>query len=190
MCRLKKAIYGLKQSDRNWNKQLENKLKSFGLKKSRIDPCVYYTEGLMLAIYVDDIIIFWKDTKLRDKLKASLSSAFMMKDMGQATDCVGLHITYEDGKISLDQSKYIQEILKRFNMINYKPSKTPSDPNQKLSASMCASNEEERHELQDVPYQEVVGSLLYLAQGTRPDIAFAVNDVSRFNSNFGKSHWQ
>lgn len=111
-----------------------------------------------------------------------------MKDMEQATNCIGLHITYEVGAISLDQSNYIQEIMERFNMSDCKPSKSPSDPNQKLSLSMCANNEEEHRELQNVPYQEAVGSLLYLAQGTRPDIAFAVNDVSRFNSNFGKTH--
>lgn len=189
VCRLKKAIYGLKQSDREWNKRLKNILKSFGLKNSRTDPYVYFSHGLILGIYVDDIIIFWKDVKLRDKLKASLSSVFKMKDMGQATNCIGLHITYEDGAINMDQSSYIQKILERFNMSDCKPYKSPSDPNQKLSLSMCTSNETEQREIQNIPYQEAVGSLLYLAQGIRPDIAFAVNDVSRFNSNFGKAYW-
>ncbi|XP_067208508.1 uncharacterized protein [Linepithema humile] len=74
-------------------------------------------------------------------------------------------------------------------MINCKPAATPSDPNQKLSTEMSPKTEDKKQELEGVPYQEAVGSLLYLAQGTRPDIAFAVNNVSRFNSNFGKSHW-
>lgn len=189
VCRLKKTIYGLKQNGREWNKQLKNTLKSFGLKNSRTDPCIYFTHGLILGIYVDDIIIFWKDVKQRDKLKASLNSVFKMKDMGQATNCIGLQITYEDKAISLDQSSYIKKILERFNMSDCKPCKSPSDTNQKLSLSMCANSEAEQQELQNIPYQEAVGSLLYLAQGTRPDIAFAVNDVSRFNSNFGKAHW-
>ncbi|XP_031638169.1 secreted RxLR effector protein 161-like [Contarinia nasturtii] len=63
---------------------------------------------------------------------------------------------------------------------------TPSDLNQKLSIAMITDKDEENA---NIPYQEAVGSLLYLAQYTRPDIAFAVNDVSRFNSNFGQAHW-
>lgn len=54
---------------------------------------------------------------------------------------------------------------------------------------MCPNNETERLELHSIPYQEAVGLLLYLVQGTRSDITFADNNVSRFNSNFGKSHW-
>lgn len=61
------------------------------------------------------------------------------------------------------------------------------DTNQKLSISNVS--DEEKREMEGVPYQEAVGSLLYLVQGTRPDIAFAVNDVSRFNSNYGRTHW-
>lgn len=63
---------------------------------------------------------------------------------------------------------------------------TPSDPAQKLSVEMITEDDSKNH---DIPYQEAVGSLLYIAQCTRPDIAFSVNDVSRFNSNFGIAHW-
>lgn len=62
----------------------------------------------------------------------------------------------------------------------------PSDPNQKLSIEMITDDDKNTGK---IPYQEAVGSLLYVAQCTRPDIAFAVNDVSRFNSNFGLVHW-
>lgn len=193
VCKLKKAIYGLKQSGREWNKKLERTLKSFGLRKSLVEPCVYFTNDLdvILAIYVDDILIFWKNAEKRDEIKKSLSGAFKMKDMGAASNCVGLRITrHENGDISLDQSTYIKQILDRFNMTECNPISTPSDTNIKLSLSMCPQNEKERMEVLNIPYQEAVGSLLYLTQGTRPDIAFAVNDVSRFNSNFGIQHWK
>lgn len=152
---------------------------------------LYFTDNssLIVAIYVDDILIFWKDETVRKKLKTSLSAAFKMKDMGKAANCVGLHITYGAGTIRLDQSKYTQEILQRFGMAECKPAVTPSDVNEKLSVSMCPSNERGKEDMAKIPYQEAVGCLLYLVQGTRPDIAFAVNDVSRFNSNFGKAHW-
>lgn len=192
VCKLNRSIYGLKQSSREWNKKLENALKSFGLRKSQVDPCVYFSNNidLILAIYVDDILIFWKDEEKKNELKKSLSTVFKMKDMGVANNCVGLHITYnQNGNICLDQSTYIRDMLKKFNMADCKPVSTPSDANQKLTMDMCASSEGDREKLRNIPYQEAVGSLLYLVQGTRPDITFAVNDVSRFNANFGNSHW-
>lgn len=81
------------------------------------------------------------------------------------------------------------QVLKRFNMENCKPVTTPSDPNQILSISMSPKTETEIEEVKNIPYQEAVGSLLYLAQGTRLDIMFAVSNVSRFNSNSGTAHW-
>ncbi|KAK9685591.1 hypothetical protein QE152_g37928 [Popillia japonica] len=102
-----------------------------------------------------------------------------MKDMGTASNCLGLHITqHENGDISLDQSSYINDILKRFKMSECTPKSTPSDTNVKLSLSMCPQNDEDRKEVLKIPYQEAVGALLYLSQGTRPDITFAVNDVN------------
>lgn len=96
----------------------------------------------------------------------------MMKDMGFAKGCIGIRIIQAEKFIELDQSIYISEILNRFGMDTCKPVCTPSDTNAKLSIDMPSE------ELRKIPYQEAVGSLLYLAQGTRPDIAFAVNDVS------------
>lgn len=192
VCKLKRPIYGLKQSSREWNKKLTSKLKSFGLLKSRADPCVYFTKdkSLIVAVYVDDLLIFWKDEELKNKLKSSLNTWFKMKDMGKATNCVGINISYTEDGISLDQTKYIEDILQKFNMAECKPVKTPSDTNQKLSVNMCPKTENEIREMANVPYQEAVGSLLYLVQGTRPDLAFAVNDVSRYNNNYGKAHWK
>lgn len=65
---------------------------------------------------------------------------------------------------------------------------TPSDLNQKLSIQMCTEYDSKKREMAKIPYQEAVGSLLYLFEGSRPDIAFAVTDVSRFNKNYGEIH--
>ncbi len=186
--KLKKAMYGLKQAGRQWNLKLEAALESFGLKKSKMDPCVYFNDNLslMVAIYVDDILIFWREKATMEKLKSSLSSMFRMKDMGIAETCVGIKIKHTSHGISLDQCSYIEEILKRFDMHECKPVGTPSDSNVKLSAAMITDDDNEIK----IPYQEAVGSLLYLAQCTRPDIAFSVNDVSRFNAKYGIAHWR
>lgn len=191
VCKLNRAIYGLKQSGRVWNEKLTKMLKSFGLKKSSSDPCVFFTPDLTLivTIYVDDFLIFWKDENVLNELKGALCQAFKMKDLGAAVSCIGLHITYTDEGIALDQKAYISEVINRFGMMNANPVATPSDVNQKLSVSMSPTDQKERDEMAATPYQSLVGCLLFIAQGTRPDIAFAVNDVSRFNSNYGRPHW-
>lgn len=185
VCRLKKAMYGLKQSGRQWNKCLDDALQSFGLIKSKIDMCVYYTKhvDLIIAIYVDDLLIFWRDEDVRDNLKRRLEKRFKMKDLGRAKTCVGLSIHFEDDGISIGQPQYAKEILARFEMSNCKPVSTPVDISQKLTAAIPDN------ELLDVPYLEAVGSLLYLVQGTRPDLAFSVSYVSRFNLRHGAAHW-
>ena len=188
VCKLKKAIYGLKQSGREWNIKLCSFLKSYGLENSKVDPCIYLNSNktLVVAIYVDDLLIFWKDENNLNTLKQALCNKFKMKDLGTAKNVVGLNITYESDGIALNQSKYINEILKRFKMEECNPCSTPSDLNQKLTNDMIESN----NLVGKVPYQEAVGSLIYVSQGTRPDIAYAVNNVSRFNNNHGEAHWK
>lgn len=189
--KLNRAMYGLKQAGRQWNRKLEDALKSFGLKKSKLDPCIFYNHNLdlIVVIYVDDILIFWRDPKTLAKIKSSLSSTFKMKDLGTATHCIGVRIKQTNEYIEIDQTTYINEILERFRMENSKPVATPSDTNVKLSKDLGKSDEVNDEELKKIPYQAAVGCLLYLTQWSRPDIAFAVNDVSRFNSNYRFSHW-
>lgn len=152
---------------------------------------VFYNHNLELivVIYVDDILIFWRDPQELAKVKAFLSSTFKMKDLGPAKNCVGIRITQTDEYIALDQTRYINEILERFNMQNSKPVATPSDNNVKLSTDLGSYDKVSEDELKKIPYQAAVGCLLYLTQCTRPDITFAVNDVSRFNSNYRIPHW-
>lgn len=182
----------MKQAGRQWNRKLEAALKSFGLVKSKLDPCVFYNHDLdlIVAVYVDDILIFWKDAKTLAKIKESLSSTFKMKDLGAATNCVGIRIKQTDQYIELDQAMYINEILERFNMQNSHVISTPSDNNVKLSKHLGSSSNLDEEALSHIPYQQAVGCLLYLTQCTRPDLEFAVNDVSRFNSNYRMAHWQ
>lgn len=109
-----------------------------------------------------------------------------MKDIGKAIECIGLKINQCMNSIEIDQMKFIEEVIERFDQSNAKIAKTPSDPNAKLSIKMINDNNDITGH---VPYQQAVGSLLYIAQDTRPDIAFAVNDVSRFNNKHCEQHW-
>lgn len=188
VCKLNRSIYGLKQAGHQWNLKLDGALQRFGLVKSKVDPCIYKTKNLQLiiAIYVDDFLILYKKTAELDSLKQYLNKNFMMKDLGSAKSCLGIRISQQKGVIQLDQAIYIENILERFGMINCKPVGTPADTSTKLSLQDFNENDSL---VGRVPYQEAIGSLLYVAQATRPDIAFAVNDASRFNLNHAQVHW-
>lgn len=191
VCKLRKAMYGLKQAGRVWNSKLDQTLKSFGLKCSKMDPCIYHGDelNLIIAIYVDDFLIFYKNEEKLNNIKKLLSKKFRMKDIGVAKGCLGIRIDQAKDGINIDQQNYTEEILKRFQMDDCKPMNTPCDSNVKLSIEMD-TEAADANELLKIPYQEAIGSLLYLSQGTRPDIAYAVNNVSRFNSNYTLSHWK
>lgn len=189
VCRLNRSIYGLKQAGRQWNLKLDNALKRFGLKKSKLDPCIYFTGDLsvLIAIYVDDFLIFFKSTTTLEKVKEYLNRTFNMKDLGAVSSCIGMKIKQLKDAIEIDQVAYVSQILDRFGMHDCKPVKTPSDTSEKLSIHTITPDDSL---VGKVPYQEAVGSLLYLAQSTRPDIAFAVSDVSRFNHHHGTAQWR
>ncbi|KXJ75469.1 hypothetical protein RP20_CCG011674 [Aedes albopictus] len=112
-----------------------------------------------------------------------------MKDLGYAEQILGMRVTQVDGRITLDQEKYIEQLLERFGMNDCNPVSTPFDASQKLSKEMSPKSSDEVERMANVPFRELVGGLQFVAQCTRPDIAFAVNAVSSYNSNPGEAHW-
>ncbi|KAG5674318.1 hypothetical protein PVAND_004295 [Polypedilum vanderplanki] len=190
VCKLNKAIYGLKQAGRQWNIKLDFTLKKIGLKNSKLDPCIYF-DGcleLIMAIYVDDLLIFYENEERLNELRSELKQNFKMKDIGIAKSCIGIRIHQSDDGIYLDQKVYIKEILKRFGMLDAKPVSNPCDTSNRLQSKTLSDGVVEERII--VPYREAVGSLLFVAQATRPDIAFAVSNVSRFNNEYTNTHWK
>ncbi|CAM8972008.1 unnamed protein product [Rhodiola kirilowii] len=115
-----------------------------------------------------------------------------MKDLGQAKQILGMHISRDrkNGKLWLSQEEYVEKILKRFKMEKAKPVSCPLVTPFKLTKGSSPKDEHEKKEMDKVPYASAVGSLMYAMICTRPDIAFAVGVVSRFLSNPGKDHWE
>lgn len=122
------------------------------------------------------MLIFFNNEEWKNQLKSTLMKHFNMKDLGEATSVLGIRINYDHEKaiITLDQRKYTEQILRRFNMFDCDPVKLPSDPNQKLTSEMSPTTEEQFEQMKSIPYQEAVGSIMYLAQCTRPDISFSI----------------
>jgi len=194
---LKKSLYGTKQAPHLWNNDVNAFIVSVGFTRLVSDACVYVKRTeygmIILSIFVDDIVIAYdaRDEKEWLAIKQLFMSKYKMKDLGEVSWILGMKLTRdrERGVMRLDQSLYLSNVLKRFDMWDCKPVSTPECPSVKLSLNDCPASEDDKKEMCDVPYMEAVGSLLYAAIGTRPDIAHAVNVVSKFTRNPGKAHW-
>lgn len=187
VCHLNKSLYGLKQAARAWNKRLDKVLLDLGYNRLQSEPCIYLKRGpeniSILAVYVDDLIFIYDNEIELSYLKNGLTKYFGVKDLGELSYCLGLHIARENGTndVKVDQKRYILETLSRFNMSECKTVTTPMDVSIDLrSQTESAGN---------VPYQNLIGCLMFLAINTRPDILFAVSFLSQFNQNPMQAHW-
>uniref|UniRef100_I1NMG2 Reverse transcriptase Ty1/copia-type domain-containing protein n=1 Tax=Oryza glaberrima TaxID=4538 RepID=I1NMG2_ORYGL len=187
VCKLLKSLYGLKQAPKQWHEKFDRTLTSAGFIVNDADKCVYYRhgggEGVILCLYVDDILIFGTNLEVINEVKSFLSQKFDMKDLGVADVILNIKLVRGENGIILLQSHYVEKILNRFGYIDSKPSPTPYDPSLLLRKNKRIA----RNQLE---YSQIIGSLMYLASATRPDISFAVSKLSRFTSNPGDDHWR
>ena len=189
VCRILKGLYGLKQSARGWNKTFSDFLKEYALIQSAADPCVFSsvnTPRLILALWVDDGLVMCSDQTLLQKLISHLQTKFEIT-VGDADVYVGLHITrdFSNHRLFIDQQRFTETLLDKYGFQNVNTVSTPSDPHVHLSVPLpddCDSL------VPNFPYQEIVGSLLYLATNSRPDIAQAVSVVAQYATNFREIH--
>lgn len=194
--RLLKSLYGLKQAPRLWNSQIHSVLTKSGLKQSASDQCIYsgMIDGklVILGLYVDDLLLACNDKIILEDIKRNLSSNFSYSDLGEAKYLLGFEIVRNrvNKTLLLHQSSYIKEILHKANMTDCKPSSVPANPSVRLSKDMSPKSKEEQDHMSRLPYRQIVGSLLYLVSGTRPDIAYSVSQACRFMQNPGKQHWE
>jgi hypothetical protein len=196
VCKLKRSIYGLKQSPRQWYKRFDSFMLAHGFKGSQYDSCFYikFVNGspIYLLLYVDDMLIAAKGKKEITTLKARLSSEFEMKDLGAAKKILGIEITRDrkPGLLFLSQHNYINKVFHHFNMPDTKKVTTPIAPHFKLSSTQCPFNDEDVEYMSRVSYSSVVGSLMYAMVCSRPDLSYAMSLVSRYMANPSKEHWK
>jgi hypothetical protein len=192
--KLKRSLYGLKQSGRMWYTRLSEYLIKRGYKNDELCPCVFIkktSSGFsIIAVYVDDMNIIGTLDEIRDTA-SYLKSEFEMKDLGKTRFCLGIELEHRACGILIHQSAYIQKMLRRFNMDKAHPASTPM-----IGRSLDIRKDPFRPKDDDeevlgaeIPYLSAIGALLYLAQCTRPDIAFSVNLLARFSSAPTQRHW-
>lgn len=185
--KLNKSLYGLKQAPRNWHRLIDRFVNVLGFKSSDADACVYSrSDGTLLLLYVDDLVIFSKHESTLVALSKEFSDRFKMSDLGPVSLYLGIQVRRDasTGDMSLDQSHYIDNLLTKFNMATCKPQITPAVTSSTLSASQSKGEKDAppdvalEHELQ-ITYASLVGALLYLSVCTRPDISHAVMQLTR-----------
>ncbi|GBL78228.1 Retrovirus-related Pol polyprotein from transposon TNT 1-94 [Araneus ventricosus] len=119
VCKLKKYLYGLKQSGHCWFSILNAILHDFGLNNTKSNPCVFHMKNnnklTILTVYVDDILMFSEDTKMVDLLHNHLSKHLNVKYDGIAKKCLGIEFNQTNSNITMPQSNYIKELLEKYN---------------------------------------------------------------------------
>ncbi len=183
VCRLRKSLYGLKQSPRCWNQALHEFLLEKGYKQTQADTCVYTYKSNILAVYVDDLLLVAPDEQEIARMKKGLMDRFKMKDLGPLHYLLGLRIVQDVNGVHIDQKNYINCMVDRFGLKDANVTMTPADTNVQLKAEDGVSNKVDR-----TGYQKLVSSLLYAAVGSRPDIAQAVSYVCRYTSDPNEAH--
>ena len=143
------------------------------------------TEGhTFILVWVDDIIVASRSMTVISDAKKALEATFHMEDRGRTHWFLGPRNRREEGKVTVDQERYIETMLERFQMDQCKPAGTPADMNLKFQKAQNRDKEVDQR-----IYRSLVGSLLFLAEQTRPDIMFTVNVLSRHMSARTNQHW-
>ncbi|KAL0303345.1 UNVERIFIED_CONTAM: hypothetical protein Sradi_6202600 [Sesamum radiatum] len=110
-----------------------------------------------------------------------------MKDLGEASYILGVKIIWID--IGMTQTSYIEKVLKRFKMENSEREFLPVRHGVKLAKKQSPKTDEELRKMFDIPYASVIGSIQYIVQCTRPDVAFALSVTNRYQACASEAHW-
>uniref|UniRef100_A0A5S6QQI6 Reverse transcriptase Ty1/copia-type domain-containing protein n=1 Tax=Trichuris muris TaxID=70415 RepID=A0A5S6QQI6_TRIMR len=189
--RLKRSIYGLKQSARAWNKKATEVLTSLGFDRANADLCLYTrresTGGTTyVLLYVDDLLVAGETEEITRNIGAKLNMHFVTKDLGEVSSYLGMQIErQEDGAFLLHQHSKIEQLLKKVGMSEAKPMGTPIE-----TGYLSTMNEFSVPLPNNVQYRQVIGSLLYIATVSRPDIALAVGLLCRRTESPTEYDWK
>ena len=202
VCRLRRSLYGLKQSPRCWNRKIDDFVVSLDFNRLESDHSIYVCstpnnpDFSIVALYVDDLLILTKNPAIMSSLKGKLASRFEMSDCGEVSHFLGISMLRDRSRrtISIHQEHFASQILERFGMSECHAVATPLDPSIKLCRAPSEGEITEKSaDAADKPadttlFRSIVGSLMYLMVSTRPDIASAIGIISQFAADPRQSH--
>lgn len=187
VCRLRKSIYGLKQSARCWNRALHATLLKLNFEQCESDPCLYVRrEGgktVYLLVYVDDILVASTDAAAIEAVFQALRKDFDITNLGKVKQFLGQEVRCNGGFYSLRLSSYIDGMIEKFGLKDCNPAKSPMDPSYIKSDSNSKPFEDITR------YRSLVGALLYVAVNARPDVAVSVSLLGRKVSGPTEMDW-
>lgn len=187
--KLLKSLYGLKQAGRNWNLLLTKWLvEDQHFVQAMSDTCLFIrinkkTKSVFIIVtYVDDLIGATSNPDEEKQFLEAFLSKFSLSRHDVLNWYVGMKIVQTKDRIDVEQPQYVTDMLHKFRMIDANPSSTPASL-QRLSKPDDNSFPGE------LPYRSLVGSLLYIAKCSRPDINFAVHQLTKFGNCYSQEHW-
>ncbi|GJX85970.1 putative ribonuclease H-like domain-containing protein [Tanacetum coccineum] len=174
--RVVKALYGLHQAPRAWYARLSTFLLKHNYRRGSIDKTLFIKKNsrdiILVQVYVDDIIFGSTNKAWCDEFEVLMKGEFEMSAMGELTFFLGLQVTQKSNGIFVSQDKYVQDMLKKFDMVNVRSAITP------FEATTPKSKEEPDEAVNVHLYRSMIDSLMYLT-ASRPDIHFAESACSR-----------
>lgn len=196
VCELRKGLYGMKQAGRIWNQTLNERMVSWGFERLACESCIYYrkspTGTTIAAVHVDDFLSIASSKDENERFKDQMREVWTISDLGTPKHIVGVSVEWDrDNKaVALSQTAFITRVVQQFGQAEAHPLSLPMDPGLKLRRpKRDTQTQEEKEDIAKLPYRLLVGCLLYIAIATRPDIAFAVQQLSQYLDSFDRSHW-
>ena len=189
-CHLHRALYGLRQAPRQWHARLKQELEAFGFTESEADPGLFSyhnkEDTIHLLVYVDDILIAAQSLSSVEWAKSKVMTAFEARDLGEAQTYLGMLIERDRTRqsLKLSQQRMTTQLLSKYQMQDAKPKSVPLTASTKLT-----KDEGEPLDKHKYGYSQLIGSLMYLAVCTRPDIAQAVGALARYMTTPTTIHW-
>jgi hypothetical protein len=190
VCKLKKAIYGLKQSGRQWNDELDSILKSIGFENLKWCNCVYKMCNTVLVVYVDDLVIFSKELIEINKIIDNLKNKLDIKELGEVKYLLGVNFESNGSEIYLHQQTYISKLINRFSDLPNSHARVPLKIGMNIPEKVNENEIVENELMVKYPYRSLIGCLSFLADRTRPDISYAVNAMSQYCNGYTYEHWK
>ena len=178
--KLRKCLYGLKQSGRSWNNELDRSLKELNLIQSKTDRCLYTNingdNRTLVLVYVDDLAIASNDDEFVNNIKSGLMKKFVLKDLQDLNYFLGINIEHTSDSILINQKQFILKMLNQYGMQDCKTSSTPME----IYSSNNSEDTEDTVKIEEsIPFRSAIGSLNYLAVISRPDIAYATHKLAQ-----------
>ena len=228
--KLQRALYGLKQSPREWNLTLNQFMtEECGFRQLQVEKCLYIKQNkdgsyMLVCMYVDDLVIAYSHQSMLNSFIDKVKTKFKITQSDSLQKTLGFQIERtRDGGVFMHQQSYINETINRFGLQDARTADTPIDHHVRLcksgvvnvrtgvssttKSSTATQGERTVHtafvgvaqkkrkvsqafgEEPTVPYRELIGSLLWISMGTRPDISYAVNQCARYSSDPKPEHW-